>query len=108
METWGEDRQRNWGLFSGMLRGVSNPREGSKILFFLLSDPTDVQLAPTSPKLVEGNFYELRVDRVLRGSRFLRVEPSCLCRLNRCSNEPGVFASSAGVWRLLSKNTSRE
>jgi hypothetical protein len=31
----GRDRQRNRGLFSGMLRGVSNPRKGSKILFSL-------------------------------------------------------------------------
>jgi hypothetical protein len=30
---WG--RQRNLGLFSGTLRGVSNPREGSEILTFL-------------------------------------------------------------------------
>jgi hypothetical protein len=27
--------QRNRGLFSGMLRGVSDPREGSKVLTFL-------------------------------------------------------------------------
>ena len=30
-----EDRQRNRGFFSGMLRGVSNPYEGSEILTFL-------------------------------------------------------------------------
>jgi hypothetical protein len=30
-----EDRQRNRAFFSGMLRGVSNAREGSKILSFL-------------------------------------------------------------------------
>jgi hypothetical protein len=30
-----EDRQRNRGFFSGMLRGVSILREGSKILSFL-------------------------------------------------------------------------
>jgi hypothetical protein len=29
-----EDRQRNRKFFSGMLRGVSNAREGSKILSF--------------------------------------------------------------------------
>jgi hypothetical protein len=33
--TLGRERQRNRQFFSGMLRGVSNPREGSKILFFL-------------------------------------------------------------------------
>ena len=30
----GQDRQRNRGFFSGMIRGVSNAREGSKILTF--------------------------------------------------------------------------
>ena len=29
------DRQRNRGFFSGMVRGVSDPREGTKILTFL-------------------------------------------------------------------------
>ena len=36
-----QGRQRNQGFFSGMLRGVSNPREGSKILFFLFRPPLD-------------------------------------------------------------------
>jgi hypothetical protein len=31
----GRDRQRNRGFFSGVIRGVSSPREGSKILKFL-------------------------------------------------------------------------
>jgi hypothetical protein len=31
----GQDRQRKRGFFSGMLRGVSNSREGSEILTFL-------------------------------------------------------------------------
>ena len=35
MEHLGRDRQRNQGFFSGMVRCVSNAREGSKILFFL-------------------------------------------------------------------------
>jgi hypothetical protein len=39
---------------------------------------------------------------------FSEWPPLCLCPLNWCSNKPGVFASSAGVLRLLSKNTSRE
>jgi hypothetical protein len=30
-----EGRQRNGGFFSSMLRGVSNPRKGSKIPKFL-------------------------------------------------------------------------
>jgi len=34
-----EDRQRNRAFFSSMLRGVSNAREGSKILFFLFRSP---------------------------------------------------------------------
>ena len=35
MEHLGRDRQRNRGFFSGMVRGLSNPREGSKLLSFL-------------------------------------------------------------------------
>ena len=35
MEIRGRDRQRNRGFFSGMVRGVSRAREGSKILTFL-------------------------------------------------------------------------
>jgi hypothetical protein len=31
----GQDRQRNRGLFSGIVRGVSKPRKGSKILTFI-------------------------------------------------------------------------
>jgi hypothetical protein len=31
----GRDQQRNRGFFSGLVRGVSSPREGSKILSFL-------------------------------------------------------------------------
>jgi hypothetical protein len=50
-EDLGRDRQRNWGYFSGMFRGVSNPREGSKILTYLFRPSTGVQLAPISPKL---------------------------------------------------------
>jgi hypothetical protein len=38
----GRDRQRNRGLFVGMVRGVSNPREGSKMLIFLSWAPTGV------------------------------------------------------------------
>jgi hypothetical protein len=34
-----EGRQRNRGFFSGMLRGVSNPCEGSKMLTFLYRPP---------------------------------------------------------------------
>jgi hypothetical protein len=34
-----------------MVRGVSNPREGSKILFFLFRSPPVGSSAPTFPKL---------------------------------------------------------
>jgi hypothetical protein len=55
-----EGRQRNRGFFSDLLRGVSDPREGSEILFFLFRTPTGMQLAPTSSKLVDGKFSEVR------------------------------------------------
>jgi hypothetical protein len=64
VEIWGGVRQSNRGFFSGMIRGVSNPREGSKILTFLFRTPTSMQVAPTSPKLVEGAYCELRLYRV--------------------------------------------
>ncbi len=35
MGSQGRDRQRNRTFFRSMIRGVSNPREGSKILSFL-------------------------------------------------------------------------
>ena len=35
MEHLGRDRHRNWGFFSALVRGVSSPRAGSKILSFL-------------------------------------------------------------------------
>ena len=44
-----QGRQRNRGFFSGMLRGVSNPREASKILSFLLR-----------PRLVCSSLLHLR------------------------------------------------
>jgi hypothetical protein len=47
------------GFFSGMLRGVSNPREGSKILF-PLRPRLVLQLPPASTKLVEDTFCEVR------------------------------------------------
>jgi len=39
MEIWGGIGRGMRGFFSGILRGVSNPREGSKILFFLFGSP---------------------------------------------------------------------
>lgn len=54
------DRQRNRQFFSGMVRGVSDPREGSKILSFLYRPDWCAEPAPISPKLVEGKFSELR------------------------------------------------
>jgi hypothetical protein len=35
MESVAWDRQRNRGFFSDLVRGVSKPRQGSKILSFL-------------------------------------------------------------------------
>jgi hypothetical protein len=52
-------RQRNRGFFSGMVRGVSDPREGSKMLTFLFRSRL-VCSSLTSPKLVEDEFCELR------------------------------------------------
>jgi hypothetical protein len=45
----GRDRQTKQGFFSGMLRGVSNPGEGSEILSF-----------PFRPRLVCSSLLHLR------------------------------------------------
>ena len=50
-------------------RGIEDPN-------LPLSTPTGAQLALTSPKLVEGRFSELRLDRVL-GSRTSGLLPAC-------------------------------
>ena len=46
------------GFFSGIVRGMSNAHEGSKILTFLFR-PRLVCISSTSPKLVEEKFSEL-------------------------------------------------
>jgi hypothetical protein len=51
-----------------MFRGVSSPREGSKILTFVFQPRLVCKLAPTSPKLVEGAFCKLLRLDVLRSS----------------------------------------
>jgi hypothetical protein len=64
MEHQGRDRQRNRALFSGMVRGVSNPHEGSRILFFLFRSPLDydslLQLR-SSCKVNSANYFALCV-----------------------------------------------
>jgi hypothetical protein len=49
----GRDRQRIRGLFSGIIRGVSSPREGSKILTFLLRS------LRSSLKVNSANYFAL-------------------------------------------------
>jgi hypothetical protein len=65
----GRDRQRNRGFFSDMVRGVSEPREGSKILTFL-SRPRQVCSSLLhlrsawkvhSPKFAAAGLSEVRV-----------------------------------------------
>jgi hypothetical protein len=65
----GRDRQRNRGFFSDMVRGVSEPREGSKILTFL-SRPRQVCSSllhlrsvwkVNSPKFAAAGLSEVRV-----------------------------------------------
>jgi hypothetical protein len=56
------------GNFSGLVRGLSDPRKGSKILTFLFRSRLVCKLAPTSPKLVEGAFCKLLRLDVLRSS----------------------------------------
>ena len=50
--------------FSGVCRTLARPEDPN----LPLVTPTDMQLAPTSTKLVEGAFCELRPNSVLRSS----------------------------------------
>jgi hypothetical protein len=59
-------QQRNRGFFGGIVRGVSIAREGLEILPSSFSPDWCAELAPTSPKLVEEAFCEVRHDGILR------------------------------------------
>jgi hypothetical protein len=61
------DRQRNRGFFSGMARGVSRAREGSKILTFLFGP----RLVCTARSYVS----EARGRRILRTTSPVRCSP---------------------------------
>jgi len=57
------DRYRNGGLFSGMVRGVSSPREGSEILTFLLRSRlvcSPLLHLRSSWKVNSANYFALR------------------------------------------------
>jgi hypothetical protein len=64
----GRDRHGNRGLLSGMLRGVSDPCEGSKILCFLFRPPlvcSSLLHLRSAWKILSANFgftefYEVR------------------------------------------------
>jgi hypothetical protein len=57
------DRQRNQGFSRDMLRGVSTPREGSKILSFLFQ-----------PRLVCGLLLHLRSSGKVHSANFALTE----------------------------------
>ena len=94
------DRQRNRGFFSGMLRGVSILREGSKILSFLFRPQAGVQLAPTSSKLMEGevceplrlSHYEVCGNDDLR--KFSQFVPSTATRTSAGTTDPTLCKSA--------------
>jgi len=56
------------GILQSHPQGHVGPSRGLEDANLPLSGPTGVQLAPTSPKLVEGVYSELRLYGVLRGS----------------------------------------
>ena len=64
----GRDGQRNRGFFSGLFRGVSNPREGSKILAFVFQ-----------PRLIAANFALCVFSEVLHSPGPMRQ--GFLCRI---------------------------
>jgi hypothetical protein len=59
----GRDRQRNRGFFSDLVRGVSSPREGSKILSFLYR-----------PRLVCSSLLHLRSSWKVNSADFAITE----------------------------------
>jgi hypothetical protein len=69
MEHHGRDRQRNRGLFSAMVRGVSKLREGSEILRFLFRSRLVCRASSFISEACGKIICELpRLDGVLRGS----------------------------------------
>jgi hypothetical protein len=60
------------GILKHHAQGCVDPSRGLGDPILPLSAPTDGQLAPTSPKLVEGTFCELlHLDGALRGRQNL-------------------------------------
>jgi hypothetical protein len=65
-----EGRQRNRGFFSDLVRGESDPREGSKVLTFLFRPRLMCSPLLHLRSSWKGESYELlRHDGVLRRSR---------------------------------------
>jgi hypothetical protein len=62
-EPWisGRDRQRNEGILQRRSQGCVEPARGLEESNLALSDPTGVQLAPTSPKFAAAGFSKVRV-----------------------------------------------
>ena len=89
----GRDRQRNRGFFSGMLRGVSNPREGSKILTFLFG-----------PRLVCSSLLHLLSSWKVNTANYF-----ALCAFSEVMHSPGPmrqgFLCSIGGSRLYVHRT---
>jgi hypothetical protein len=78
-----EGRQRNRGLFSGMLRGVSSPREGSKILFFLFR-----------PRLVCNSLLHLRSSWKVNSANFAITE------FSEVRSHRGCAVQTALIWSV--------
>jgi hypothetical protein len=69
-EPWisGRDRQRNRGFFSGMIRGVSDPREVSKMLTFLFR-----------PRVVCSSLLHLRSSQKVNSRKFDLAKAAAPC-----------------------------
>jgi hypothetical protein len=64
MEPQGRDWQRNRGFFGSILRGVSDPREGPKILSFFYRPRvmcSSLLRLRSSWKVSSANYFALRV-----------------------------------------------
>jgi hypothetical protein len=71
MDIWGGIGRGRRGFFSGMVRGVSHPHEGSKILTFLFRSPlvcSSLLYLRSAWKILSANFaltefYEVRKEK---------------------------------------------
>src|SRR5918995_2971254 len=85
----GGDRQRNRGIFSGLVRRVSIPREGSKILSFLFR-----------PRMVCSSLLHLRSSQKVNSASFALTAFSEVQRSLRHARAGAPPSGAGGLSRV--------